>query len=156
MEKYMLLALEQAKLAFKADEVPVGACIVKNNEVIALGHNLKESGQNALHHAEIIAINDACKALNSWRLTDCEIYVTLEPCPMCAGAIIQSRISRVIFGAFDPKAGCIETLYSLTSDKRFNHTCEAVGGVLEDKCSALLTNYFKIKRIQSRNDISSN
>lgn len=139
-------ALLEAQAAYDKDEVPVGAVVVLNSEIIGRGHNCRETTGDPTMHAEIVAIREAAQSLNSWRLEDCELYVTLEPCPMCAGAIIQSRIERVVFGAFDPKAGCAGTLYNLLTDTRFNHRTEVVPGVLEDKCAELLKRFFKGKR----------
>ena len=119
-----------------------GAVIVKNGEVISTGHNLREEKQNALSHAEIEAINLACQKLGSWRLDDCELYVTLEPCPMCTGAIINARIKTVIFGAYDSKMGCMDSVINLC-DYTFNHRPEIYGGIMEDECSAILTEFFK-------------
>lgn len=146
MEQYMLRALKEAKKAALKDEVPIGAVIVKDDVIISCGHNIKEAKKNPLCHAEIVAINKACNKLKSWRLEGCDIYVTLEPCAMCAGAIIQARIKRIIFGAYDAKAGCCGTLYNLPSDTRFNHRSEVTGGVLKEECASLLTEFFKSKR----------
>lgn len=142
-EKYMLMALEEAKKAEKINEVPIGAVIVYNGEVIGRGYNLRETSQRTLAHAELIAIERANSYLKSWRLEDCTLYVTLEPCAMCAGAIVQSRIKRVVYGATDPKAGCAGTLMNLLEEDRFNHQVNLEKGVLEEACSALLTNFFK-------------
>ena len=130
--KYMKTALAEAKKAFLKDEVPVGCVIVKEGKVIAKAHNEREGKQDATSHAEITCIMRACGKLGTFRLNDCDLYVTLEPCPMCAGAIINARVKRVIFGAYDPKAGCCGTLYNLTEDGRFNHTAPAKGGVMEE------------------------
>ena len=141
-KEFMKLAIFQAKLAADKGEVPVGAVIVKNGEVIAKGHNLREEKQNALSHAEIEAINLACKKLGTWRLDDCELYVTLEPCPMCTGAIINARIKTVIFGAYDSKMGCMDSVINLC-DYPFNHRPEIYGGIMEDDCLNILQNFFK-------------
>ncbi len=141
----MQMALAEANIAFNKGEVPVGAVIVKNGEVIARGHNRREEKQNALSHAEIECINEACEKLGTWRLEDCTMYVTLEPCPMCTGAIINSRIKRVVFGAFDSKAGCMDSVLNLC-DYPFNHRPEIYGGIMEDKCKELLQEFFKEKR----------
>ena len=138
----MKLAIDEARLAEKAGEVPVGAVIVKNGEVIAACHNRREEKQNALSHAEIEAINLACQKLGSWRLDDCEMYVTLEPCPMCTGAIINARIKTVIFGAYDSKMGCMDSVINLC-DYPFNHKVEIYGGIMEDECLEILQNFFK-------------
>ena len=138
----MKLAIIEAKKAAEKGEVPVGAVIVKNDEVIAACHNLREEKQNALSHAEMEAINIACQKLNSWRLDDCEMYVTLEPCPMCTGAIINSRIKTVIFGAYDSKMGCMDSVINLC-DYPFNHKVEVYGGIMEDECLTVLQKFFK-------------
>lgn len=144
--KYMRLALKEAEKAKKMDEVPVGAILVKDGKVVARGYNQRNNKQNATAHAEHIAIEKACKKLGTWRLEGCELYVTLEPCPMCAGAIIQSRIPQVTFGAFDPKGGCFGSCINFNEIKGFNHYPEVVGGVLEEECASLLSNFFKEKR----------
>ena len=138
----MKLAITEAQKAAEKGEVPVGAVIVKNGEVIATGYNLREEKQNALSHAEIEAINLACQQIGSWRLDDCELYVTLEPCPMCTGAIINARIKTVIFGAYDSKMGCMDSVINLC-DYPFNHHPEIYGGIMEDECLAVLQNFFK-------------
>ncbi|HRU84580.1 MAG: tRNA adenosine(34) deaminase TadA [Christensenellales bacterium] len=145
-EKFMLAAIEEAGRAGTEDEVPVGAVIVLDGEIIGVGRNRKEQKKSAVYHAEIEAINDACRRLNNWHLDGCDLYVTLEPCPMCAGAIIQSRIKNLYFGAYDEKAGCCGTLYNLVSDNRFNHRVNVKGGILEKECAELLSGYFKLKR----------
>ncbi|MBO1005496.1 tRNA adenosine(34) deaminase TadA [Pseudogracilibacillus auburnensis] len=142
-EKYMILAIEEAKKAEKIGEVPIGAIIVYENNVLATGFNIRETKQKTLSHAELIAIEEANRKIGSWRLEDCTLYVTLEPCPMCAGAIVQSRIKRVVYGAADPKAGCAGTLMNLLDDHRFNHQVQIEKGVLESECSTLLTNFFR-------------
>ncbi len=141
-KKFMKLAIEEAEKAAAKGEVPVGAVIVKDGEVIAACHNLREEKQNALSHAEIEAINTACKKLGTWRLDGCEMYVTLEPCPMCTGAIINARIKTVIFGAYDSKMGCMDSVINLC-DYPFNHKVEVYGGIMEDECLAVLQNFFK-------------
>ena len=138
----MKLAITEAQKAAEKGEVPVGAVIVKNGEVISTGHNLREEKQNALSHAEIEAINLACQKLGSWRLDDCELYVTLEPCPMCTGAIINARIKTVIFGAYDSKMGCMDSVINLC-DYPFNHKVEIYGGIMEDDCLEVLQGFFK-------------
>ncbi|MBD1222272.1 tRNA adenosine(34) deaminase TadA [Virgibacillus halodenitrificans] len=139
----MLQAIEEAKKAQTINEVPIGAVIVFKNEIIATGHNVRESSQTTLSHAELIAIEQANQIIGSWRLEDCTLYVTLEPCPMCAGAIVQSRIKRVVYGAADPKAGCAGSLMNLLQDPRFNHQVELTSGVMEKECSMLLKDFFK-------------
>jgi tRNA(adenine34) deaminase len=155
-ESYMQLAIKEAKRAAEKGEVPIGAVIVKNDEVIATGSNLRETEQNALAHAEVIAINKACEKVGSWRLTDCTLYVTLEPCQMCAGAIIQSRIERVVFGASDPKAGCAGSLYNLLQDNRFNHYADLEAGLLEEQCGKLLKDFFKDIRKRKKAEKDAN
>ncbi len=144
-EYFMRLALQEAKQAMNLGEVPVGAVIVRGDEVVSLGHNLRETGKNALAHAEVIAINRACQALGGWRLHQCELYVTLEPCPMCSGAIINSRIKRVVYGAADDKAGCMGSVADFCAYP-FNHKPQVVRGVLEEECQALLQQFFQYLR----------
>ncbi len=141
-KNFMYEALNEAKKALEKGEVPVGAVIVKDGEIIAKGRNMREEKQNALSHAEIEAINEACKKLNSWRLDGCEMYVTLEPCPMCAGAIINSRIKTLIFGAFDSKMGSIDSVVNLC-DYPYNHKVEVYGGICEDECVKIMKDFFK-------------
>ena len=142
-ETFMKEAIRQAKIAAKKMETPIGAVIVQNGAIIARGYNKRETKQNSLCHAEMIAINKACKKLSRWRLPDCELYVTLEPCPMCAGAIIQSRIARVYFGAYDYKAGCAGSSVNLFSPGLFNHDVKVEGGFHEADCAALLSDFFR-------------
>jgi len=141
----MALAIEEAKKAGALGEVPIGAVIARKGEVISTGHNLRETDHNALAHAEILAIDAACKKLGGWRLSGCTLYVTLEPCPMCAGAIINSRIDKVVFGAFDPKAGSLGSLIDL-SKVNYNHSPRLSGGVMAEQCSELLSEFFKSLR----------
>lgn len=141
-EYFMREALAEAEAADAEDEVPVGAVIVRNGEIVSRGHNGREGDKNALAHAEIVAIDAACKKLQGWRLWDCDLYVTLEPCPMCAGAIINARIKNVYFGAWDPKAGCFGSLINF-NDLPFNHKPVIISGVLEDECSTILSEHFK-------------
>lgn len=150
-EKYMQIALKEAEKAEKKGEVPIGAVIVHEDKVIATGYNHRETTQTTLSHAELIAIEKANKVLNSWRLEDCILYVTLEPCPMCAGAIVQSRIKRVVYGASDPKAGCAGTLMNLLQEDKFNHQVEVTSGVLKEECSALLSDFFRQLRKEKKN-----
>lgn len=142
INEFMLAAYEMAKQAYDDGEVPVGAVIVRNNEVIAKGRNRREKAKNALLHAEIEAIDNACKALGGWRLWNCELYVTLEPCPMCAGAIINAHIPKVYFGAYDFKNGSCGTITNLF-EMPYNFKPECVGGIMADECSALLKDFFK-------------
>ena len=147
---FMQMAIEEANKAGAKGEVPIGAIIVHNGGVIARAHNLRETTQNAVTHAELMAIQQACETLGSWRLENTILYVTLEPCPMCAGAILQSRIPRVVYGARDPKAGCVDSLYRLLNDERFNHECEVKENVLADECGGLLTQFFRNLREQKK------
>ncbi|QQK78504.1 nucleoside deaminase [Salicibibacter cibi] len=142
-EFYMKMALEEAAKAEAEDEVPIGAVIVHEDQVIARAYNRREQDQHIFTHAECIAMRAASEAIGSWRLEGCTLYVTLEPCPMCAGAALQARVPRVVFGASDPKAGCAGTLMNLLDDGRFNHVSEVVGGVLEDECSERLSVFFQ-------------
>ena len=153
-EKYMRLAIVEAEKAQQIGEVPIGALIVQQEEIISTGFNKRETTQLASSHAELIAIEEANKKVGSWRLEDCTLYVTLEPCPMCAGAIIQSRIKRVVFGATDPKAGCAGTLMNLLEEEKFNHQVEVVRDVLSDECSVLLSNFFRqLRECKKKNGI---
>ena len=149
---YMQEALEEAKKAAALGEVPIGAVIVYKNEIIARAHNLRETTQNALTHAESMAIQESCKKIGSWRLEEATLYVTLEPCPMCAGAILQSRIPRVVYGARDIKAGCVDSLYRLLNDARFNHECDVTEGILVDECGQILTDFFKAIRERKKQE----
>ena len=144
--KYMKEALKEAKKAELIDEVPIGCVIVKNDKIIARGHNQRETKQSPIGHAEIVAINKAAKKLNSWRLEGCDIYVTLEPCIMCSGAIIQSRINKVYYGASDPKGGALGSSINVLEASNINHHPEVISGVLKEECSSIITNYFKAKR----------
>ncbi|NMB30779.1 MAG: nucleoside deaminase [Clostridiales bacterium] len=139
-------ALELAKIAFDKGEVPVGAVVISpDGEIIGEGYNLRESSRNPLTHAEIIAINNASEQLNSWRLLDCSIYITLEPCAMCYGAIVNSRVGKIIFGAYDKKAGVCGSLINL-AEVPFNHMPEVEGGFMQEECSALLSDFFRALR----------
>lgn len=140
---YMQEAIEQAKAARNKNEVPIGAVIVKDGKVIARAHNLRETNQSAIAHAEVLAVQKACEVLGTWRLEGATLYVTLEPCPMCAGAILMSRVDRVVYGANDPKAGCAGTFMNLLNDSRFNHQCEVASGICEEECGHLLTAFFR-------------
>jgi len=144
--KFMQEAIEEAKKAQALGEVPIGAVIVYKDEIIGRAHNLRETSQNAVTHAELMAIQQACEAIGSWRLEETTLYVTLEPCPMCAGAILQSRVPRVVYGARDLKAGCVDSLYRLLNDARFNHECDVTEGISADECGELLTNFFRAIR----------
>ncbi len=149
-EKLMLLAIEEAKKAREIDEVPIGAVVVKDGEIVGRGYNRRETGKNALYHAEISAIDDACKKLGGWRLWQCELYVTMEPCPMCAGAIINSRIKRIVYGCSDPKAGSVKSVINLF-ELPFNHKPLYEGGILENECSELLSSFFRELREKRKN-----
>jgi tRNA(adenine34) deaminase len=144
---HMEMALEEAAIAATEDEVPVGAMIVSFQKgIIGRAHNQRELLQDPTAHAEMIAITQAAQALRSWRLDDCVLYVTLEPCPMCAGAIVQARLPLVVYGAADPKAGACDTLYRIPSDPRLNHRAQVFGGVLADRCAGVLSDFFAEKR----------
>ena len=147
-EKYMQAALKEAKKAALIDEVPVGCVIVLDNKIIARGHNLREKKNDPTMHAEIVAIRKACKKLNSWRLVDATIYITIEPCSMCAGTILWSRLKRIVYGATDPKGGAIESCLKLFETPNINHHPEITGGVLKDECSEIIKDFFKNKRLQ--------
>ncbi|MAG17474.1 MAG: tRNA-specific adenosine deaminase [Phycisphaerae bacterium] len=142
----MRLAIKQAQRGAEQDEVPVGAVVYRGNELLATAHNLRESGNDPTAHAEILALRNAAKTIGSWRLTDCTIAVTLEPCPMCTGALVNARIARLVYGAADPKMGCVDTLYQLCGDSRFNHRVQVVAGIMADECGQLLTTFFEARR----------
>jgi len=142
----MRLALDEAEQAMREAEVPIGAVVMHGERVVARAHNQREQLRDPTAHAEMIAITQAAAALGSWRLEGCTLYVTLEPCPMCAGAILQARIPTVVYGAADPKAGAVQTLYQLLSDPRLNHRCLIVPGVLAEACGAILTRFFQDQR----------
>ncbi len=145
-EFFMKKALEEAQKAFDEDEVPIGAVIVRNGEIIAAAHNTRELSKDATAHAEVLAIREACDKLGGWRLIDCEMYVTLEPCPMCSGAILQARIERLYIGAMDPKGGAAGSLLNLFDDYHFNHETQVEKGILQEECSQILKDFFKRKR----------
>jgi tRNA(adenine34) deaminase len=140
---YMREAIKEAKKAEELEEVPIGAVLVYNGEIISRGYNLRECHQNAVAHAELLVIDKACQKLGTWRLEDATLYVTLEPCPMCSGAILLSRVKRVVYGAPDPKGGCVGTLMNLLQDSRFNHQCEVTTGVLGSECGQMLSHFFR-------------
>lgn len=148
---FMNIAIKEALKAKAIDEVPIGCIVVKDDKVIARSFNKREKTQDPTGHAEIKTLQKAAKKLNSWRLEDCDLYVTLEPCIMCSGAIIQSRIRRVYFGAYDPKGGAFGSSINVLDANNINHHPEIIGGVLEEECSNLLTNYFKEKRLNKKN-----
>lgn len=146
-EDYMKMALDEARLAEVSDEVPIGAVVVdEKGEVVSRGHNLRETLRSPSAHAEFLAIEVASEKKEAWRLNGCTVYVTLEPCIMCAGLMHQARVKRCVFGAYDKKAGALSTLYEIGSDARLNHNFEVRGGVLEKECATLLTNFFKQRR----------
>lgn len=149
-EKYMKEALKQARIAMRAGEVPIGCVIVRNDEIIGRGYNKRRKEGSVLGHAEISAIKKACKKLGDWRMDDCDMYVTLEPCPMCAGAIIQGRIKKVYIGAMNPKAGCAGSVMNILEEPGFNHQAEIETGVLSEECSEILTAFFKQMRENTR------
>lgn len=151
MNIYMNRAVELAEKAFSLGEVPVGAVIVRKNKIIGEGYNLRESSRNALAHAEIIAINQACRNLGGWRLPECEIYITLEPCPMCCGAIINARIDNVFFGAYDKKSGSAVSVQKMF-DLPYNYRPEITGGIMQEQCSELLSRFFReLRQKQKKN-----
>ena len=148
---FMSEALKEARKAFELDEVPIGAVIVHNNEIIARGYNRRNTDKNPLMHAEIIAINEAAKVIGDWRIEDCTIYVTVEPCPMCSGAIVQARIPNVVYGAPNPKAGCGGSVINLLQMEKLNHRCSVKSGVLEDECRAIMKEFFS--RFRRKNTV---
>lgn len=149
--QHMRMAIEEAKVAADEDEVPVGAIVVSMDKgIIASAHNQREQLKDPTAHAEMIALTQAAKALDSWRLERCLLYVTLEPCPMCAGALVQARLPFVIYGATDQKAGACQTLYQITNDSRLNHRCQVIGGVLAEDCAGMLSRFFAAKRAMGK------
>lgn len=146
----MQMALQQAMYAYGEDEVPVGAIIVRGGKVIGAAHNQREQLRDPTAHAEILAITQAADAIGDWRLEECTMYVTLEPCPMCAGAILQSRIPNVVYGATDMKAGAVQSMFHLLNDDRLNHRCEIVPGIMAEQCGQILTAFFQGKRAQGK------
>ena len=150
-EKYMKEALKEAQKAYKKLEIPVGSVIVKDGKIIAKAHNIKEEEKDTTKHAEIIAIQKASKKLNTWRLNDCEMYVTLEPCSMCAGAIIQARLKKVYIGTMDEKTGACGSVLNLLKDYKFNHEVELETGLLEENCKKILQDFFKeLRKIKNK------
>lgn len=152
-EKYMKAALRQARKAYDMDETPIGCVIVQNDKIIARGYNRRNTDKTALAHAEITAIKKACKLTGDWRLEDCTLYVTLEPCQMCAGAIVQSRMKRVVIGAMNPKAGCAGSIINLLDIQAFNHQVEIEKGILEEECSTLMSTFFANLRSKKKNQL---
>lgn len=151
-ERYMKEALKQAKKAYAINEVPIGCVIVYENKIIARGYNKRNSISSALGHAEIMAIRKACKVIGDWRLEECTMYVTLEPCPMCAGAIIQSRIPKVVIGSMNAKAGCAGSVINILDMEGFNHRCEIERGIMKEECTAILQEFFKELRQNKKVD----
>ncbi|WP_042453773.1 tRNA adenosine(34) deaminase TadA [Neobacillus dielmonensis] len=151
-ELFMREAMKEARKAEKINEVPIGAVIVYEGKIISRAHNLRETEQNSLAHAELLAIDQACKEIGSWRLEDTTLYVTLEPCPMCAGAIMLSRVKRVVYGAADPKGGCAGTLMNLLEESRFNHQSIVESGVLGEECGQMLSDFFQKLRLRKKQD----
>ena len=150
----MKLAIQQAEIAEENGDVPIGAVIVHNGQIIAKAYNQREQLKDPTAHAEIIALTQAAAALQTWRLNDCTIYVTLEPCPMCAGALVLARIDRLVYGCDDPKTGAVKSLYNIVTDERLNHRLEVTSGVLADECSALLQDFFTHRRNENKlNDV---
>lgn len=149
-EYWMIQAIDRAQRAFEVDEVPVGAVIVHQNQIIGEGYNQRETLNDPTAHAEMIAITQAAEQLNSWRLLNCTLYVTLEPCPMCAGAIVQSRIPRLVYGTTDPKSGACHSLYQITEDQRLNHFVNVTGGVHREPCSLILKEFFALQRTKGK------
>ncbi len=145
-EGYMKLALVEAQKAFVLGEVPIGAIIVMDGEVVAVGHNMRETWNDATAHAEVVAIKAACEKLNRWRLSGATLYVTIEPCPMCAGALVMSRVDRVVYGSTDAKAGAVESIFNIVNHQALNHRLEVTSGVLEDECRNLMKKFFKERR----------
>ena len=149
-EYYMLQALKEAKKATEENEVPVGCIIVKDDKIIARAHNKRKQTNNALDHAEMLAIKKACKKLNTWILEDTSIYITLEPCLMCSGAILQARIKNLYFGAYEPKFGAAGSIVNVFEEKKFNHVVNVNGGILEKECSDILKNFFQNIRVDKK------
>ena len=145
-EKWMKAAFREAEKAFEQDEVPIGAVVVQNGQIIGRGYNQRESLIDPTAHAEIIAITSAANTIKDWRLKDCQLYVTKEPCPMCAGALINARINMVIFGMYDEKEGCCGSLYQLCRDNRFKHQLTVKGGIMEEACTLMIQEFFKKQR----------
>ena len=154
-EKFMKAALAQAKKAYAIDEVPIGCVIVQNGKIIARGYNRRNTDKNTLAHAELTAIKKASKKTGDWRLEDCTMYVTLEPCQMCAGAIVQSRMQRVVIASMNAKAGCAGSVLNLLQMKEFNHQVEITRGVLEEECSSMLSGFFRELRNRKKNSPSA-
>jgi len=151
-EELMYLAIAQAKLALAIEEVPIG-CVIRHDptdRIVGAGHNRREVDRDPTAHAEIFALREAARELGNWRLTDCTLAVTLEPCPMCAGAVVNARVPRLVYGCDDPKAGAVRTLYQICEDPRLNHRVEVTAGVLSDQCAALLQDFFRQRRAMGK------
>lgn len=153
-EGYMKLALVEAQKAFVLGEVPIGAIIVMDGEVVAVGHNMRETWNDATAHAEVVAIKAACEKLNRWRLSGATLYVTIEPCPMCAGALVMSRVDRVVYGSTDAKAGAVESIFNIVNHQALNHRLEVTSGVLEDECRNLMKKFFKERRQLKKSQVN--
>ncbi len=149
-EYYMKMALREAKKAYKLGEVPIGCVIVYEDKIIGRGYNRRNTDKNTLAHAEITAIKKASKVIGDWRLEDCTLYVTLEPCQMCSGAIVQARIPNVVMGCMNPKAGCAGSILNILDMPQFNHQVHTISGILEEECSQMLTTFFKELRIKNK------
>lgn len=149
-QEYMKIALQEAAKAYEEREIPIGAVLVSGDNIIAKAHNYREQGLDATAHAELMVIQDACKKLGRWRLSDCTLYVTIEPCPMCAGAIVNSRIKRVVYGSDDPKGGAVESLFNVLSHPKLNHQPEVVSGVCQEECSQIMKDFFKMRREEKK------
>lgn len=150
IHKWMNEAIKEAEKARAIDEVPIGAVVVKDGEIIGRGHNQRETSRNATTHAEMIAIQEANETLGNWRLEDCHLFVTLEPCVMCSGAIVLARLKSIYYGPSDPKGGAVRTLMQVLEDERLNHQCEVHAGVMEEECRSLLTTFFKDLRVRKK------
>lgn len=148
--EYMRMALTEARKAFAKGEVPIGAVVILEGEIIASGHNLRETNRDATAHAEMIAIREACARLDRWRLSDATLYVTIEPCPMCAGALVMSRVKRVVYGSADYKAGAAESLFNIVNNDKLNHRLEVTAGVLEDECKDIMKEFFQMRRLKAK------
>lgn len=147
---YMQLALQQAQIAANKQEIPIGAVLVKDKKVIAQAHNMRETWQDGTAHAEIIVVKQACKLLNTWRLTGCTLYVTVEPCPMCAGALIMSRLDRLVYGCADSKAGACESLFNIVNNPNLNHRLKVTAGICETECRKIIKDFFLAKRTKNK------
>lgn len=154
-EFYMGKALAQAKIAAAVGEIPIGAVIIYEKKVVAHAYNLRESLPCATAHAELLAIEKACRALNRWRLTGCTLYVTVEPCPMCAGAIVNSRLDRVVYGCDDPKGGAVRSLFHIVDNEQLNHRVAVTAGIRQDECAAIMKDFFRSRR-QQKKELSKN